>query len=78
MNVEQLEKWFSDEHDRLIKEHEKTHGIIAKCLEGYMGGHDHAWIKFDAFLYDSGFTYDEINTMRRTKQIRLEEVKHSK
>ena len=50
-----LEKWFSDEHDRLYAEHQKLKGkdgLFAAIFESAMGSHDRAWIQFQYILQD--------------------------
>ena len=60
-----LEKWFSDEHDRLIEEHKRNSGIIAACIEACEGAHDRAWIKFQYFLQDLGIPCDVTRSWRK-------------
>ena len=63
--IAKLEKWFSDEHDRIMDAHGKADGIIAKCLEGYVGGHDHAWIQWQNLLEELGIPFKEVLKMRK-------------
>ena len=56
-----LEKWFSDEHDRMYAEHQKLKGkdgLFSAIFESAMGAHDRAWVQFQYLLDDLGIPCD--------------------
>jgi hypothetical protein len=64
-----MEKWFSDEHDKMYAEHEKAakakDGLFCKIFEAAIGGHDRAWVQWEYFLYDLNVSFDEILKWRK-------------
>jgi len=64
-----LEKWFSDEHDRMYAEHDRPakmkDGLFCAFLESAMRAHDRAWVEWGFYLQDLKVPNDTIRKWRK-------------